>query len=156
MNGSAVKMTACLGLLLAMAAWPSAQDERATSPIRGFSPRSVVAERAAERRLRDELSVDSIQTWHRYFTAKPHPATSPRTREIANYIAEQWKAQGLDGVVIHRYDVLSSNPRTIQRRARRTDALRPIVARGSDVQEDRDSFQAAISGGGCRSPRLAM
>src|SRR5688572_19787884 len=126
-------------------AGPNAQDDPVTSPIRGFSPRSAVAQRAAERRLRDELNVESIRTWHRYFTAKPHPATSPRTREIANYIAEQWKGQGLDHVVVHRYDVLSSNPRRV--RAELVAPTRYVPSLREDpIPEDRDSSQSAISG----------
>jgi N-acetylated-alpha-linked acidic dipeptidase len=126
-------------------AGPNAQDDSVTSPIRGFSSRGAVAQRSAERRLRDELNVESIRTWHRYFTAKPHPATSPRTREIANYIAEQWKAQGLDHVVVHRYDVLSSNPRRV--RAELVAPTRYVPSLREDpIKEDRDSFQPAISG----------
>ena len=33
---------------------------------------------------------------------------------MAQYVAEQWTAQGLEDVVIRRYDVLSSNPREVQ------------------------------------------
>ena len=132
-------------LLTLFIAGPRAQDDRPATPIRGFSPRAAVAQRDVERLVRQQLSADSIRTWHRYFTARPHPATSPRTREIANYIAEQWKAQGLDHVVIHRYDVLSSNPRTV--RAELVAPTRYVPSLREDpINEDRDSKQPGISG----------
>ena len=53
MNGSVIKLTALLGLLLAMVAWPSAQDAPATTPIRGFSSSGAAAQRAVERRFKD-------------------------------------------------------------------------------------------------------
>ena len=116
-----------------------------TAPIRGFSSKGSAAERAVERRFRERLSAESIRSWHRYFTSEPHPATSPRTREIADYIAAQWKAQGLEDVVIHRYDVLSSNPRRV-----RAELVAPIryvpTLREDPIKEDPDSFQRGISG----------
>ena len=67
-------------------------------------------------------------------------------KEIAEYIAAQWKAQGLEDVVIHRYDVLSSNPRKV-----RAELVAPIhyvpTLRGRSVKEDADSSQRSISGG---------
>ena len=135
---------AALLMLPLSAAWPGAQEPPAT-PMRGFSPPAAAAQRAVERRLREGLSPDSIETWHRYFTAKPHPATSPRTREIAGYIADQWKKQGLDQVVIHRYDVLSSNPRRV--RAELVAPVRYVPSLREDpIGEDPDSSQRAISG----------
>lgn len=132
----------------ALALWgsgPAAQNAGDTLPIRGFSPAGAIAERALERRLRELPDTESIRTWHRYFTAEPHPATSPRTREIASYIAAQWKAQGLEDVVIHRYDVLSSNPRRV--RAELVAPTRYVPSLREDpIPEDPLSSHKAISG----------
>ncbi len=127
------------------ASQPGAQDGDERAPMRGFSARGAAAERAAERRFTRQLSADSIRAWHRYFTAKPHPATSARTREIASYIAEQWKAQGLEQVVVRRYDVLSSNPRRV--RAELVAPMRYVPSLREDpIKEDPDSSQPSISG----------
>ena len=139
------RIAAALAFLPLVIVGHGAQDAPVTSPIRGFSPSGAVAQRALERRLRELPSVESIKTFHRYFTAEPHTATSPRTREIANYIAAQWKAQGLDEVVIHKYDVLSSNPRRV--RAELVAPMRYVPSLREDpIPEDPDSSQRAISG----------
>ena len=91
---------------------PAAAQPVSPGPMRGYSPAAAAVQRAIENRFRALPAAESIRVWHRYFTKTPHPATSPRTKEIAEYIAAQWKAQGLDEVYLRRYDVLSSNPRT--------------------------------------------
>ncbi len=137
-------LAAALGILLLITT-SGAQDTATLPPLRGFSPDAAVAQRAIERRLRALPSTDGLRAWHRYFTARPHPATSPRTREIAERIAAEWKAQGLDEVVIHRYDVLSSNPRRV--RAELVAPTRYVPSLREDAYpEDPDSAQRAISG----------
>ncbi len=117
----------------------------ATPPMRGFSPAGALAERQVEARFRALPAPESIRTWHRYFTKSPHPATSPRTKEIAEYIAAQWQAQGLEDVVIRRYDVLSSNPRTVSVEMVSPVRYRPSL-REDPIPEDPDSSQKGISG----------
>ncbi len=114
-------------------------------PMRGFSPAGAATERQVEARFRALPAPDSIRTWHRYFTRSPHPATSPRTKEIAEYIATQWRAQGLEDVVIRRYDVLSSNPRTVSVEMVSPVRYRPTL-REDPMPEDPDSSQKGISG----------
>ena len=122
------------------------QDPPAPAPpMRGYSPAGSAAQRAFEERFRALPAPESIRTWHRYFTKSPHPATSPRTKEIAEYIAAQWKAQGLDEVVIRRYDVLSSNPRTVSVQMVAPVRYTPSL-REDPIPEDPDSSQTAISG----------
>jgi N-acetylated-alpha-linked acidic dipeptidase len=145
MNGRWGRTAVLFGLWMGVGAWPSAQDAPLAPSIRGFTPSGAVAERVVERRLKEQLSADSIERWHRYFTAKPHPATSPRTKEIAEYIAAQWKAQGLEDVVIRRYDVLSSNPRSV--RAELVAPTRYVPSLREDpIAEDPDSSQRDVSG----------
>jgi N-acetylated-alpha-linked acidic dipeptidase len=145
MHVTARVVAASLVTLVLFVAWPGAQDAPVAAPIRGFSPSGAAAQRTLERRLRELPRVESIKAWHRYFTAQPHPATSPRTREIANYIAAQWKAQGLDEVVIRRYDVLSSNPRRVRAELVAPTRYVPTL-REDPVAEDSDSSHRDISG----------
>ena len=86
----------------------------AATAMRGFTVAGAEAERALETRFRALPAATGIEQWHRYFTREPHPATSPRTRAIAEYIADHWRAQGLEDVTLRRYDVLSSNPRRVR------------------------------------------
>jgi len=79
----------------------------------GFAPESAVQQRAAEAAFAAILSPDRVRDWHRTFTAEPHPAGSERNNELARYIAEEWRKQGLEDVRLHRYDVLNTAPRSV-------------------------------------------
>jgi N-acetylated-alpha-linked acidic dipeptidase len=81
-----------------------------TTKISGFSPQRAVDQATLEDQLKKLISTDEIRKQHRYFTSIPHPAGSIHDREIAKYIAEQWKKQGLEDVVIRQYDVLGTRP----------------------------------------------
>src|SRR5262249_52329040 len=47
---------------------------------------------------------------HRFLTAEPHIAGSPRDRRLAEWTRDQWRAAGLDTVDIVEHDVLLSYP----------------------------------------------
>lgn len=96
------------------AATPLVSSQSAPPPLRGYTPARVASQRDVERAYQALPAADRIEQWHRYFTSVPHPATSPRTKAIAERIAQAWRDQGLEDVTIHRYDVLSSNPRQVR------------------------------------------
>jgi N-acetylated-alpha-linked acidic dipeptidase len=79
----------------------------------GFSPSGAAVEAAVESQFRGMASAESISKFHRYLTAEPHPAGSARNNELAQWVAEQWREQGLEDVTVHEYDVLHSAPRQI-------------------------------------------
>jgi N-acetylated-alpha-linked acidic dipeptidase len=79
----------------------------------GYSPRAAERESEIEARYRAFTSAEEIAKFHRYLTAEPHPAGSPRNNELARWVAERWREQGLEDVTIHEYDVLNSTPREI-------------------------------------------
>ena len=78
--------------------------------MRGFTAPHAATEAKLEAQLKSAISTDQIRIYHRYLTSKPHPAGSPQDYEIAEYIATEWKKQGLEDVVIRRYDVLGTRP----------------------------------------------
>ncbi len=78
--------------------------------ILGFSPQHATEQTLLEDQLKKLISTDEIRKQHRYFTSLPHPAGSLHDHEVAEYIAEQWKKQGLEDVVIRQYDVLGTKP----------------------------------------------
>ena len=82
-------------------------------PITGFSSGAAARENATELRYRANVSTDQISKFHRYLTAEPHPAGSPRNNELAQWVAAQWREQGLEDVTIHQYEVLNSSPRDV-------------------------------------------
>jgi len=76
--------------------------------ISGFSPQHAAEQSGLENQLKNLISTDQIRKQHRYFTSIPHPAGTIHDHEVAEYIAEQWKKQGLEDVIIRQYDVLGT------------------------------------------------
>lgn len=119
--------------------------EEARKSIMGFSPRAADAEKQIEARFQAIPRPERERQWHRYFTSAPHPAGSERTKEIAEYIEKNWKEQGLDDVVIHRYDVLSSDPIDIKVEMVAPENYVPTLR--EDVYEvDPDTARPDVSG----------
>src|SRR5690348_9823047 len=78
----------------------------------GFSAGDASKEKEIEQKFRAIPSPEEERRQHRIFTAEPHIAGSARNNELARYIAEEWKKQGLEDVRIRRYDVYSTEPRS--------------------------------------------
>ena len=89
-------------------------ESRPDAHLRGFSEPAAHTELQLEREFKAIPSPDRAREWHHYFTAEPHPAGSARNNELARYIADEWKKQGWEDVVIRQYDVWHSSPREIQ------------------------------------------
>ncbi|HEV2617452.1 MAG TPA: M28 family metallopeptidase [Candidatus Acidoferrales bacterium] len=101
--------------MLAVSFVAAARTSEQTAPqkgLAGFLPASATREQSVEQRFRALASSQQIEKFHRYLTAQPHPAGSKRNNALAQWVAAQWKAQGLEDVTIRRYDVLNSTPRS--------------------------------------------
>ncbi|HZD30960.1 MAG TPA: M28 family peptidase, partial [Candidatus Angelobacter sp.] len=90
------------GVLTAQSATPAA--------ISGFTQAQAAAETRLESQFKSAISRDRIRDYHRYFTSVPHPAGTKADFDVAQYIAEEWKKQGLEDVTIRQYDVLGTRP----------------------------------------------
>src|SRR2546423_11566795 len=84
----------------------------AQKSILGFTPAHAAREGAIEKKFKSIPSAQEERRQHRIFTSEPHVAGSKRNNELAEYIADQWRKQGLEDVVIRRYDVYGSNPKS--------------------------------------------
>jgi N-acetylated-alpha-linked acidic dipeptidase len=105
-------------LLAAALSWGSAFGQAAEAPQRpesilGFSPAHAIQEHEREKVFQSLPSAAKAREWHRLFTANPHPAASPENNRLAGVIADEWRKQGWEDVVLRRYDVLHSTPRSI-------------------------------------------
>jgi N-acetylated-alpha-linked acidic dipeptidase len=80
--------------------------------ISGFTAKSAAREADIESKFKSIPSPDEARRQHRIFTQEPHVAGSKRNNQLAEYIRDEWKKQGLEDVVIRRYDVYSSNPKS--------------------------------------------
>jgi N-acetylated-alpha-linked acidic dipeptidase len=84
---------------------------QAQTSILGFTPPAAAHQAEIETRFKAIPSPDEERRQHHIFTAEPHVAGSVRNNELARYIADQWRNEGLEDVVIRRYDVYGSNPK---------------------------------------------
>jgi len=88
-------------LLLALAATLAPAGQEPQKIVVGYSPSAGQQELALEKDYQSLASRDEIQKFHRYLTSEPHPAGSQRNNELAQWVADQWKQQGLEDVTIH-------------------------------------------------------
>ena len=93
---------------------PDAAADAPADSIRGFSAAAAARQLAIEADLSRAISRDSTGRYFRHLTDEPHPAGSARNKELAEYIAERYRAWGLDHVQVHRYDVLLPMPREVR------------------------------------------
>ncbi|MGA8761655.1 MAG: M28 family metallopeptidase [Candidatus Sulfotelmatobacter sp.] len=84
----------------------------AQSSILGFTPKAAARQAEIEDKFKAIPSPAEERRQHHIFTAEPHVAGSKRNNELARYIADEWRQEGLEDVVIRRYDVYGSNPRS--------------------------------------------
>jgi len=113
--------------------------------ILGFAPTSSAREAEVESRFLSIPSPDEERRQHRIFTAEPHTAGSKRNNELADYIASEWKKQGLEDVVIRRYDVYGTNPKSASLEMT-APAHYTALLRETPIPGDDDSKNPAISG----------
>jgi N-acetylated-alpha-linked acidic dipeptidase len=116
----------------------------AQNSILGFTPASSAREDEIESKFKSIPSADEEKRQHRIFTAEPHLAGSKRNNELAQYIAAEWRKQGLDDVVIHRYDIYGTNPKSAS-----LEMIAPVhyqaTLRETPLDGDPDSKNPAIS-----------
>jgi N-acetylated-alpha-linked acidic dipeptidase len=112
--------------------------------ILGFTPASAAREAAVESKFKSIPTPDEERRQHRVFTAEPHVAGSKRNNELAEYIRDEWKKQGLEDVIIRRYDVYGTNPKSAS-----LEMIAPThyqaVLREAPLPGDDDSKNPAIS-----------
>jgi N-acetylated-alpha-linked acidic dipeptidase len=113
--------------------------------ILGFTPTSAAREAAFEEKFKSLPTPDEERRQHRIFTAEPHVAGSKRNNELAEYIRDEWKKQGLEDVIIRRYDVYGTNPKSASLEMTAPTHYRAVL-REAPLPGDDDSKSPAISG----------
>jgi len=114
--------------------------------LAGYTAEGSAAQRRIEAAFRRVPSEERAREWHRYFTREPHPAGTERNNELARYIADEWKKQGLEDVTLHRYDVLNTAPKEVS-----LEMVAPVRYRASLREEpygaDPDTANPRVSPG---------
>src|SRR6476660_8349028 len=82
---------AVAGLSLAFFAYGETTNTR---PLLGFDPANVTQERELEARFDASLKKDNLRDWMKRMTAKPHHVGSPFGKEVADFIASQFRSWG--------------------------------------------------------------
>jgi len=117
----------------------------AYAQILGFTPAHATHESAVEEKYKSLPTPDEERRQHRVFTQEPHVAGSKRNNELAEYIRDEWKKQGLEDVIIREYDVYGTNPKSAF-----LEMTAPVhyqaTLRESPLPGDDDSKNSAISG----------
>ncbi len=112
----------------------------------GYTEQGTATQRQIEAKFKSLPSPEEARKHHRFLTSEPHPAGSERNNELARHIAEAWKAQGLEDVRIHRYDVLNTAPRDVQ--VEMVAPKRYVASLREDAyKEDPDTANPRISRG---------
>lgn len=88
---------------------PSVQPQ---TSILGFTSAHAAKENEIEQKFKAIPSPDEERRQHRIFTAEPHLAGSKRNNDLADYVADQWRKQGLEDVIIRQYDVYATMPKS--------------------------------------------
>ncbi len=134
-----VGFLACV-LLIAAGGLRAAEPEKPESiRIPGFTAASSDHQRGVEERMADLLDPAATARHFRVLTEEPHPAGSAENLKLAHYVRDQFAAAGLEGVTIHRYDVLLPWPRKVA-----VSMLEPVPMTASLAEDgtpvDKDSY----------------
>ena len=98
---------------LAAAPESAATGAAGAPPLAGFTPTSAAREWRAEARLSSLLDPRRVERDFRELTREPHTAGLARNHELAGYVAEAFRAAGLEDVSESAYDVLMSYPEKV-------------------------------------------
>ncbi len=113
--------------------------------ILGFTAASAAHEATLESKFKSIPNADEERRQHRIFTSEPHVAGSKRNNELAEYIRDEWIKQGLEDVIIRRYDVYGTNPKSAS-----LEMIAPThyqaTLRETPLPGDEDSKNPNISG----------
>lgn len=105
-------LSVSLILLVNLAIWPGpAAQTSSDAGMLGFSAESAKRERALEARFDSALNRDNLRTWMKRMTAKPHHLGSPYGKEVAEFIASQFRSWGYE-TRIETFQVLFPTPKT--------------------------------------------
>ena len=120
-------------------------DPTSAQSILGFTSASAARERQVEARFKSIPTPDEERRQHRIFTQEPHVAGSKRNNELAQYIADEWKKQGLEDIVIRRYDVYGTNPKSAELEMIAPTNYKALL-KETPIAGDEDSKNPTISG----------
>ncbi|MDP1860496.1 MAG: M28 family peptidase [Gemmatimonadaceae bacterium] len=147
--------TSMLLAYLTLGAAPQALRAQAT--MLGYAPATATSQRLLEQRFRAGVSAPSLSALHLPLSQRPHPAGSPGSDEVVQYLTRSLRSFGLD-VETFEYRVWLSHPRRV-RVTLTAPTVRAISVREPALSEDptsshpelRESFVAYSASGDVES-----
>jgi N-acetylated-alpha-linked acidic dipeptidase len=100
-----VRFLLAAGAVVLIAVAVTVPDRQVPVPF-GFARESAQAHARVERRFLSLPDISRIRETHEVLTSQPHPAGSVRNRELAGYVADRFRAAGMDEVRLTSHDVL--------------------------------------------------
>ncbi len=96
-------------------------EQRGSVPL-GFTRESFASERRWEQQLMNAVDAQRCRSHLRKLTSEPHVAGTPGDQRVSNYIAEEFRRDGLETEVVP-YNVLLSYPKQVS-----VELVAPVVA----------------------------
>lgn len=112
-------------------------------PITGFSPEGAKQQQALESKFDSSLNRQDLQDWLKRLSARPHHLGSPYGKEVAEFIAAQFKSWGFD-TRIETFYPLFPTPKT---RVLELTAPEKYVARLEEPAVEGDESSRNTQGG---------
>ena len=126
------RYTVILLLLIAVSTLSVSETSR-----EGFSSANVARLKPLESRLIQTIRPENCRREHRIFTEKPHMAGSVRNYELAQYVAKQWRAYGLEDVELIEHPVYLPWP--IRYEATLVSSNEKLSLKEEAIPQDKDS-----------------
>lgn len=108
MKSTTLCLLSALGLSSALSARAAGTND---TPLLGFSRAGSARERALEAQFDAVLRPENLRDWMRQLTAHPHHLGSARGKEVADFLATQFRSWGYE-TELERFDVLFPTPKT--------------------------------------------
>lgn len=120
-----------------------AQQPSPPPPPLGISVQRAATLLPLELRLQQTIRPENCRREHRIFTQKPHMAGSQRNYELAQYIAQQWRAYGLEDVSLIEHPVYLPWPVRYEATIVGPVSVR-LSLREEPIPEDKDSYASDV------------
>ena len=108
----------------------------------GFSKANDARIKPLQSRLITTIRAENCRREHRIFTEKPHMAGSERNHALAQYVAEQWRAYGLEDVKLIEHPVYLPWP--VRYEATLTGSHEKLSLREEPIPQDKDSYRTDV------------
>jgi N-acetylated-alpha-linked acidic dipeptidase len=122
--------------------WGQTATKSPNAPA-GLSRQRAAALRPLETELQETIRPERCRSEHRIFTKEPHMAGTQRNYELAQYMARQWRAYGLEDVSLIEHPVYLPWP--VRYEAALVEPVKENLSlREEPIPQDKDSYSSDV------------